>query len=296
MYIALSGGNGLFYDLLIVLSVRLRAHRLLLHHHSFDYVDRDRLVLSLLLLIAPRDHVHLVLCQDMAKKLRARYRRELLCIHVSNFCFFPAGSIAAHERSELRRIGFLSNIALDKGIDRFLDLAGRLVGRDDIEFHIAGPFANEAARTYVERRLAELPNVTCHGPLYGEQKQKFYDFIDLFVFLSRYSNEAEPLVVYEAMSAGLPVVTTARGCLCEMVGPDGAIVIDRNGDDIETVVRRITEWKDAPHSYAKACAASARHLGWLEEARGEHLDALLAAFGPGLATPSGQARPAQRAI
>lgn len=296
VYIALSGGNGLLYDLLVVACVRLRGHRLILHHHSFDYVDRDRLVLSLLLLLAPKDHVHLVLCQDMAHKLRARYRMELRCVHVSNFCFFPSGSVAAHERRELRRVGFLSNIALDKGIDKFLDLAGRFVGRDDMEFHVAGPFADEAARSYVERRLAELPNVTCHGPVYGEQKQKFYDSIDLFVFLSRYSHEAEPLVVYEAMSAGLPVAVTARGCLCEMVDPEGAIVVDRNADDVEAVVRRVTEWKDAPHSYREACAASTRHVGRLEAARGRQKDALLAAFSPARAKPTGQARPIRRAF
>lgn len=290
VYIALSGGNGLIYDLLVVLSARLKAHRLTLHHHSFDYVDRDRLVFSLLLMVAPRRHLHLVLCQDMARKLMARYRRKLDYCHISNLCFFPPRPIAARERSELQSIGFLSNISLDKGIDRFLDLAGRLAARDDIRFHIAGPFANEDARLYVERRLADLPNVIYRGPLYGEQKQEFYDTIDLFVFLSRYSNEAEPLVIYEAMSAGLPVVVTARGCLCEMADPEAAVIIDRNGDDIDSVVRRITEWKDVPESYARACVASTRHLEQLEKTRGEHLETLLAAFRQGFSTSSDEAR------
>ncbi len=292
VYIALSGGNGLFYDLLAVLATRLRGHRLVLHHHSFDYVDRSRAVFSLLLRLAPKDHVHVVLCRDMGRKLSSRYRMDLDCVHVSNLCFFPPDAHAAKPRSALRKIGFLSNISRDKGIDRFLDVAERFVG--DLEFHVAGPFADDATRIYVEQRFQRLPNVTCHGPLFGTQKQAFYDAIDLFVFLSRYSNEAEPLVIYEALAAGLPVVATARGCLCEMVDPAGAVLIDRNGDDLETVVRRVREWTETPAAYAMACAASREHLVRLHDQRDRHLREFLMIFDPRLSPISEQPMPAQK--
>ena len=296
VYIALSGGNGLFYDLLVVLTVRLMAYRLILHHHSFDYVDRHRLAMSLLLRIAPGNHIHLVLCKDMGEKLKARYRRQLNCIQVSNFCFFPAAQPAGIARKELRRIGFLSNISREKGIDRFLDVAERLAARTELTFDIAGPFLDERTRHYVGKRLAALPSVTYHGALFGEDKQKFYQSIDAFAFLSRYPNEAEPLVVYEAMSAGLPVVATDRGCLCEMIDSEGAVMLDRNGDDIDIVVDRLAEWNDKPDLYVMACTGSARSIARLNSTRASQLSALFSALHAGLPAPDGPTSPAEAPV
>jgi glycosyltransferase involved in cell wall biosynthesis len=296
VYIALSGGNGLYYDLLVVLAVRLMGYRLVLHHHSFDYVDHNRLAMSLLLRTAPGDHIHLVLCKDMGEKLKARYRRQLNCVQVSNFCFFPATQPARTARKELRRIGFLSNISREKGIDRFLDVAERLAAKTDFAFDIAGPFLDERTRLYVEKRLALLPSVTYHGPLFGDDKRKFYDLIDAFAFLSRYPNEAEPLVVYEAMSAGLPVVATDRGCLCEMIDGEGAVMLDRYGDDIDTVVRRLVEWKDNPDLYAAACTGSARSIARLHAARTGQLNALFSALHAGLPAPAVPATSAEAPV
>jgi glycosyltransferase involved in cell wall biosynthesis len=286
VYLSLSGGNGLYYDLLVVAAARLRADRVVLHHHSFDYVDRDRGVLATMLRIAPRDHVHVLLCHEMGRSIRARYGADLRCVRVSNFCFFPAAGMRAPPRPALRRIGYLSNISRDKGVDRFLDLAARFADDAGIAFDLAGPFADDATRRYVEERLAALPRVTYHGPLFGEAKQAFYRRIDAFMFPSRYSNEAEPLVVYEALSAGLPVVVTSRGCLCEMVDPEGAVILDRDGDDIEPAVRRVALWKDSPADYAQACAASLRFLAQLEQTREPSQAALLAAFDSGFAVAS----------
>ena len=284
VYVSLSGGNGLFYDLLVVTAARLRASRVVLHHHSFDYIDRRRGVLALLVRIAPRDQMHVVLCHDMGSKLRALYGAELRCVRVSNLCFFPTQATLAAPRSRLARIGYLSNISRAKGVDRFLDLAARFAGDDAIAFDLAGPYANDAEREFVEERLSRLPNVTYHGPLYGEAKDAFYQRIDAFMFPSRYSNEAEPLVVYEAMSAGLPVVVTSRGCLCEMGDAAGAVLLDRDGGDIEPAVRRLATWRQSPADYRKASEASLRALAQFEATREQTEAALRAVFDPELGT------------
>lgn len=282
VYVSLSGGNGLFYDLLVVLAARLRAHRVVLHHHSYDYVDRRRGILAAIVKLAPRDHTHLVLCHDMARKLRAFYDSRLQCVRVSNLCFFPPQTQLAGPRVRFTRLGYLSNITRDKGVDRFLDVAARFAADDDIAFDLAGPFTDEAERQYVEQRLSALPNVTYHGPLYGDAKQVFYRRIDAFMLPSRYSNEAEPLVVYEATSAGLPVIVTSRGCLCEMVDSDAAVLLDRDGVDIEPAIRRIRQWRESPADYRHASVTSLRLIAQFEGAREPAQAALLAAFDPKL--------------
>jgi glycosyltransferase involved in cell wall biosynthesis len=293
VYLSLSGGNGLAYDTVIALAARLAGHRLVLHHHSFDYVDRKRLLFAALLRAAPRDHVHVVLCDAMADGLQQRYGRPIRAITVSNAGFLPPASTAASPRRRpLRRIGFLSNLSAEKGLDRFLDLAAHFAARRDLPcdlaFELAGPCADDGARQMIEAKLAAGVNLHHHGPLFGADKAAFYDRIDAFVFLSRYANEAEPLVVYEAMAAGLPVITTMRGCLCEMLRDTGATLLDRTGSDIGTAVRQIESWVADPERHAAASAAVLARLAGLRAEANAQRTALIAAFD--------RARPAVAAI
>ena len=50
----------------------------------------------------------------------------------------------------------------------------------------------------------------------GDQKRTLFESSDLFVFPG-VQQEGQPLVVIEAMGAGLPVVFTDRGCLRDTV-------------------------------------------------------------------------------
>ena len=54
------------------------------------------------------------------------------------------------------------------------------------------------------------------GSLYGSQKQAWFNQIDLFLFPSKYNNEAYPLVLIEAIHANAVILTTPIGCLCEI--------------------------------------------------------------------------------
>jgi glycosyltransferase involved in cell wall biosynthesis len=279
VYLSLSGGAGLIYDLVVVLLARIKAFPVVFHHHSFAYLDRPQSIFSLLLKVAPTNHLHVVLCAGMQRKLASRYGQKFRFVQVSNASFFDRPAQDAVTRHELRKIGFLSNLAMNKGVDRFLDLAAELASVSDLEVHIAGPFADAETQAHVEQRLAALPNVTCHGPLFGAGKQRFYDSIDMFVFLSRYPNEAEPLVIYEAMAAGLPVAVTGRGCLCELQGAPMAVVVDRDARDLAPLVSRIKSWKADPDAYTRASQAAIEKFSALDARRKTQIAEFLAAFG-----------------
>jgi glycosyltransferase involved in cell wall biosynthesis len=279
VYVSLSGGAGLFYDFIVVAIARLRAHVTIFHHHSFTYIDRWRLFFSMLVKIAPPRQVHVVLCPQMQRGITRRYACDGKFITVSNLCFLPQMSAAIDARHALRKIGFLSNLSMDKGIDRFLDLASELSSQPDVEVHFAGPFADAVTESYVRNRLKDLPNVTYHGPLFGEAKQHFYRLIDLFVFLSRYANEAEPLVLYEAMLAGLPVAITARGCACDVIDSRMAIVVDNEGQSLDPIVNRIREWRADAGAFQRASIAATERVKTLQNMQGSQIADFLAAFG-----------------
>lgn len=283
VYLSLSGGNGLAYDAFVALAARIAGHRLILHHHSFDYVDNHRILFATLLRVAPRDHAHIVLCQAMADGLQERYGGPMSTITASNAGFLPPASAAATTpRRQLRRIGFLSNLSAEKGLDRFLDLAAHFAARrdlpHDLAFDLAGPCANSAARQMIEKQLSADSNLRYHGPLFGAEKTAFYQGLDAFVFLSRYANEAEPLVVYEAMAAGLPVITTTRGCLCDMVRDTDTALLDRTGSDAGPAIRQIEDWLLNPDRYVRASAAVLVRVGALKTEAIAQRKTLLAAF------------------
>ena len=64
-----------------------------------------------------------------------------------------------------------------------------------------------------------MPHARHVGPLYGGDKQRFFQRTDLLLFPTRYQNEAEPVTLHEALQAGATVVAASRGCIGGML-PD----------------------------------------------------------------------------
>jgi glycosyltransferase involved in cell wall biosynthesis len=110
--------------------------------------------------------------------------------------------------------------------------------RQDIEFVLAGPWSNardqvEAEMFVAERGLAEA--VSFIGLVAGPEKRAAFECADLFVFPGL-QQEGQPLVVIEAMAAGLPVLFTDRGCIRETVAEAG---IEVARDDPKSLADRI---------------------------------------------------------
>ena len=88
---------------------------------------------------------------------------------------------------------------------------------------IAGPFSDQKSESVVTEARKNIPEIEYAGPLYGEEKDKFFSKINVFVFPSQYKNEAEPLVIYEAAQQGVYLVTSQVGCLKEMTESFGGL-------------------------------------------------------------------------
>jgi glycosyltransferase involved in cell wall biosynthesis len=122
----------------------------------------------------------------------------------------------------------LSNLSDDKGLDIALSLlrAAKSAGLD-VVLHLAGPASTAKAAADIATAKQEFGSaLDVAGPLSGPAKAAFYKRIDVFLFPSRYRNEAQPLVVLEAMANGLPVIVSNRGYIAELVGTTGVIVAD----------------------------------------------------------------------
>jgi glycosyltransferase involved in cell wall biosynthesis len=227
LYLGLSGGRGQFIDLFYVLISRLFRRDIFVHHHSYSYINSSSLLNKCFFRFVKNEN-HVALTQGMGAALSKKYDLDTRKVRVvSNAAFFGVDNTDAPRRprstaSEIR-IGYLSNITFEKGFAEFFAIL-RALKQQRVAFKatIAGPLA-AGAREQFESLMADSAETEYIGPVYREAKQFFYEQLDVFVFPTKYPNEAEPLVLYEAMNASAYVVACDRGGIREMIGDAGLV-------------------------------------------------------------------------
>ncbi len=115
--------------------------------------------------------------------------------------------------SDSFRILFLGNLFEDKGVIDLIDAVHALALKSatPISLSLVGGWPDDATRGKIEQRIASLPtHVTCPAPApaFGGEKWKALASHDVFAFPSYYRSENLPLVIIEAMAAGLPVIAS----------------------------------------------------------------------------------------
>jgi glycosyltransferase involved in cell wall biosynthesis len=181
----------------------------------------------------------------MEQILRSRYPQVQQTLVISNAAFINQASAPVVElRSGCRVIGHLSNLSQAKGIFEVVELA-EWAEREklDFEFRIAGPFEDENVRREFNARTSSLKNIRYLGPLYGEEKQRFFEELDAFVFPTQYRNEAEPLVLLEALSHGCPVISYDRGCISALIDPACGVLLPREAAFLPTASATLRNWQ-----------------------------------------------------
>jgi len=219
VYRPINGGFGQIYDLVYIILCRLFFNKIYIHHHSFNYLNKKSLLFTLLNKVMGQGSIHVVLGPRMGERLSTIYgvkpeQIELL----SNVAFFKEDKVdvvAAHKELV---IGHLANLCVDKGVDVFASLCRELKARNVLfRAKIAGPFADVGSENVVKELLLELDEVEYLGSVYGDDKEVFFQSLDAFIFPSKYKNEAEPLVLYEAAQYGVLNLGTQRGCMQDVI-------------------------------------------------------------------------------
>jgi glycosyltransferase involved in cell wall biosynthesis len=127
-------------------------------------------------------------------------------------------SIRAPQQGMLRCI-YIANYIKTKGIGDLLG-AFRQLGdlAEGIQLDCYGNFSHPEYKSFILDLAKDKRNISINGPITGSDKFERLAASDVFIFPSH--NEGMPLVLLEAMSVGLPVITTKVGYVNEILGDD----------------------------------------------------------------------------
>ena len=130
---------------------------------------------------------------------------------------FSEGMTLGSKKGDRRSIGFAGRFSLGKGIDTLVRLAPTLI---DLNYRLIFCGRGEW-ETEIDRLVAAYPQ-RVEKRFYSTGMERFYEDIGVLLFLSR--SEGLPLAVLEAVSSGIPVVSSRVGVLEEYFRDGDGIV------------------------------------------------------------------------
>lgn len=261
IYMVLDAGHGAWGSLILVLMVRFCRVPLIIHHHVFSYANEPTLA-SRAVFYAAGNALHITLCRRMSEKFKAHYGKHINTQELSNAGLVNLPACAPGKSHSLNTIGFISNITPEKGIFQFMEVSRNIKNRGlDANVIIAGPISNDEIKHDIEKFIAEDAIRRQYvGPVYGKQKQEFFQKIDVLLFPSQYKNEALPVTIFEALSYGVPTIATNRGCIASQL--PAYCVIDDN-KFIEDAVNILETWIQNADQYNESKLDTETH--WLRQ-------------------------------
>lgn len=251
VYLALAGGWGQLYDLITICISRVKGLRIVIHHHNYLYLNKRKWLTRWVVRAAGRDAGHVALCKDMREALKDCYEAQKVIVF-SNLALFPIEE-AVVRHPKLRTIGFLSNITHEKGGEIVIALAEAIRDRGlPLKVVVAGPCVDGRLSSSLKTAQAEGV-LQWLGAVYGAEKERFWAGIDAFVFPTR--NEAEPLVVWEALATGIPLIAYSQGCISEQVA-DAGVIVPVNKDFVAEALPVLGAWLQDVSCYHAASDAA----------------------------------------
>ncbi|ANU10188.1 glycosyl transferase family 1 [Planococcus antarcticus DSM 14505] len=168
----------------------------------------------------------------LGEKLSPNYRGYVKWVEVvSNG--IPADFILGSEVVYGKKKGpisllYLSNLMFEKGYVELIKATTALVNEGhDLRLDLVGGIQNETEFQEVKQYIAENDmdqRIQYHGLKQGEEKKRFFLESDMMALPTKYKVEGQPMSIIEGMAAGLPIISSDRGIIAELIKDCGVII------------------------------------------------------------------------
>lgn len=222
-YLALTSSGAAFYkDLLLVALLKVFKIKLVYHLHNKSFSIHKNKIIAQICYQFVFSGAHVIL---LSKHLITDIKQF---VPLSRIYICPNGirdeGLSAkgivQKSKNVVQILFLSNLIESKGILVLLE-ACVLLKKKELLFKcvfigVEGDVtASQFNEWIIQKGLSE--QVCYQGKKYGKEKQQVFLESDIFVFPTYYSKECFPLVLLEAMSYSLPIISTFEGGIRDIV-------------------------------------------------------------------------------
>lgn len=218
---------GLISVLPYVVVSKLFRKKLVFHYHGFKiFFTFDGLsapLKKIVRYVLSGVDCHIFLSNSHAAAARDRFG-EINCLVIPNFVDESFSCHVRDDAKSLRSIDgevkflYLSNLIPEKGVYEAVESIKLLREKfgHNVRLDVVGGLSKNEEKVFLEK-ISVVEGVDYLGVLTGIDKAEAYMSADAFIFPSYYKQEAFPLVIVEAMAAGLAIFATKIGCIPEVV-------------------------------------------------------------------------------
>jgi glycosyltransferase involved in cell wall biosynthesis len=216
---------GFFRDSFLIWPAYLRGSNIVIHLHGGNFrhwfLGRSWLMKAYVRTVLGRVTRVIVLGDSLKSQFDGLMDKRRIAVVPNGIDWEDSGSHARTPSSSTRyRILHLSSLSRLKGALVLIEaIPSVVIHRQDVEFVFAGPWSHLEDKRCADQFIAQEGigrYIRFTGQVEGYQKRALFDSSDIFVFPG-VQQEGQPLVVIEAMAAGLPAIFTDRGCLRDTV-------------------------------------------------------------------------------
>lgn len=254
VYMAVSQSTlGFLRDSLFLLPALMTGRKIVLHLHGGNfrvwYEARGKVMRCVVRKVLARVSRVIVLGETFRSLFSGLVVPECIVV-VPNGVKHPPVVPSVEPAKERFRIVYLGTLTRLKGLFVLMHAIPPVREKHmDVEFVFAGPWFDmrdqQAATAFIEAHHLGA-HVIFTGPVTtAEQKHAILASAHVFVFPG-VQQEGQPLTVLEAMSEGLPVIATDRGCLQETIveGETGFLIPPGSSQAIADCIVRLIEDKE----------------------------------------------------
>ncbi len=241
-------------DVLLLGSTRFFFSKTILHFHSGDLTDAYERLPGWL-----RSLYRAVYCDaDLAIVVAKECGIDLNLLRPKHSAIIPNavqdhGVTSRSDRhNEVPIVLYVGAVSREKGLIELVEATHLLLQKQiDCRVEIVGEFRDEAFEREFRHRVSQLKlqsHIHFHGRVSStDQKYQIYSHADIFCFPTFYAAETFGIVLIEAMSSGLPVVSTRWRSIPDTVehGATGLLVEPRDAKSLAGAIEQLVNDRDS---------------------------------------------------
>ncbi|GAA0486550.1 glycosyltransferase family 4 protein [Salinibacillus aidingensis] len=273
---------GLFRDCIIIFLCKLFGNcKVITHLHGnnlANVIDETNGFLNKFISYTLKKvDIGIVLGKKLSKNYKGLVQKVKVVSNGIPFNFIKTDEIHSKPNKDFFSILYLSNLMEEKGYIDLIKATTELINEGyNLQLNLAGSIFNKEdfneVLQYIENKKVDKYITYC-GIKKGDEKKDLFLGADVMVLPTKYKVEGQPMSIIEGMAAGLPIISTNKGIIAELIAGCGYI-IQPSVKDLKEAIKKLYNDKNEQLKLGKSSRDIYEHY-YTEE---KYIDSLIKTF------------------